>query len=205
MGPAAFHVGMVFARQNRLDQIASPILRTFAREMGDTISLCIRDGSDVIYIDQYEGGGTARAVIQIGSRHPLHCTAAGKVMLAWLWEERIRELLGSGELRGLTSKTIRSVDELLHNLEAVRNAGYATDLEELEDDVCCVAAPIRSSKGETVGAVSLSTVASRLNEGRIKSTGIELVRVANEISRLLGWTGNGNGSMMQAGWDIFYD
>ncbi|WP_011578966.1 MULTISPECIES: IclR family transcriptional regulator [Chelativorans] len=205
MGPQAFHVGMVFARQNRLDQIASPILRTFARGIGDTISLCIRDGSDVIYIDQYEGGGTARAVIQIGSRHPLHCTAAGKAMLAWLWDERIRELLGPNELPAMTSKTIRRVDDLLRDLETVRRNGYATDLEELEDGVCCVASPIRSSAGEIVGAVSLSTVAPRLDPDRIKAVGAELLRVTNEISRLIGWIPNGNDRAAPASWDIFYD
>jgi IclR family acetate operon transcriptional repressor len=204
IGSQAFHVGMVFSRQNRLDQVASPILRTFARGIGDTVSLCIREGADVIYIDQYEGGGTARAVMRIGSRHPVHCTAAGKVMLAWLWEERIRELLGPGELAAPTAKTIRRIDDLLQNLEAVRKLGYATDLEELETGVCCIAAPIRSSAGEIIGAVSLSTIAARLDAARIESVGTELIRITAEISRLLGWARNGNSRMTQ-GLEIFYD
>jgi IclR family acetate operon transcriptional repressor len=187
IGLQAFEVGLAFSKHTRLDQVASPILQRFTQEIGDTVSLCIQEGREVIYVDQYEGSGTARTVMQIGSRQPMYCTAAGKVMLAWLWEVRVRDLLGDEEFARFTEHTLTTVNGVLLDLESVRQRGYATDMQELENGVCCVAAPIRARSGAVVGAISASAVASRMTSDRIKFLGPQLSRVGNEISHRLGW------------------
>ena len=187
IGLEAFEVGLAFSKHMRLDQVAGPIVQRFVHEIGDTVSLCILEGKEVIYVDQYEGSGTARTVMQIGSRQPLYCTAAGKVMLAWLWEERVQDLLGEGELARFTQHTLTTLDQVLQDLESVRQRGYATDLQELENGVCCVAAPIRGRSGAVMGAISASAIELRMTAERIEFLGPQLVKVGNEISHRLGW------------------
>jgi DNA-binding IclR family transcriptional regulator len=206
IGLEAFEVGLAFSKHMRLDQVAGPIVQKFVYEIGDTVSLCILEGKEVIYVDQYEGRSTARTVMQIGSRQPLYCTAAGKVMLAWLWEERVRDLLGSGELVRFTQHTLATPDQVLHELESVRKRGYATDLQELENGVCCVAAPIRGRSGAVIGAISASAIEMRMTAERIEFLGPELTRIANEISHRLGWRSPDQGARGHSDFsDVFGD
>jgi IclR family acetate operon transcriptional repressor len=187
IGVRAFEVGVAFSRQRRLDQIAAPVLKHFANAMGDTVNLSIRAGSDIIYIGQFEGRGLARAAMPIGWRRPLHCTAAGKVILAWLWEERVRELVGPAPLAQFTEKTIATVEDLLDDLEQVRRRGYAFDDQEAEQGVCCIAAPIRADSEQVIASVSVSALVNQMPPERVETLGPELVRVGQEISARLGW------------------
>jgi len=206
IGLGAFEVGLAFSKHMRIDQVAGPIVQRLVHEIGDTVSLCILEGREVIYVDQYEGRGTARTVMRIGSRQPLYCTAAGKVMLAWLWEERVRDLLGEGELFRYTEHTLTTTDQVLHELETVRKRGYATDLQELENGVCCVAAPIRGRSGDVIGAISASAVELRMTPDRIAFLGPELSQVANDISHRLGWRSPDQGNRGHSEFnDIFSD
>lgn len=206
IGLEAFEVGLAFSKHMRLDQVAGPIVQRFVHEIGDTVSLCVLEGKEVIYVDQYEGSGTARTVMQIGSRQPLYCTAAGKVMLAWLWEERVRDLLGEGSLFKFTERTLTTLDQVLLDLEFVRKRGYATDLQELENGVCCVAAPIRARSGTVIGAISASAIELRMNTERIELLGPQLVKVANEISHRLGWRSPDQGNAGHSSFtEIFSD
>ena len=106
----------------------------------------------------------------------------------------MRDLLGEGELVRYTQHTLSTLDEVLHDLEIVRKRGYSTDLQELENGVCCVAAPIRGRSGAVIGAISASAVELRMTADRIDYLGPELTRVAHEISHRLGWRSPDQGS-----------
>ena len=93
---------------------------------------------------------------QIGTRHPTHCTALGKVLLSELADDEVVSLLEPLGLPGLTEHTLTSLGALLAELRHVRQRGYAIDNEERAYGIKCIAAPIHNHAGRIVGAISVS-------------------------------------------------
>ena len=116
-----------------------------------------------------------------GRLTPLHCTANGKVLLAF----------GSGgvpaELRRLTPRTITASDLLRAELGRVRELGHARTVEELEIGLNAVAAPVFGPSGEAVAAVSIAGPAYRLPESGLDALGQSCVATADEVSTRLGY------------------
>ena len=189
LGPKAFQVGAAFTQRLRLHQVAQPVLARLAEELGDPVTLAIRDGADVIYIDQREGRGIMQMASRIGDRLPIHCTAAGKAMAAWLWEGALRDIVGDDPFRKRTDATITTWPDLMAELDGVRKAGYALDREECEAEICCIAAPLRSRDGQVAGAISVSRMSSRFPQDDPSDLAAAIVSAADDISRRLGWTG----------------
>lgn len=93
----------------------------------------------------------------------LHYSSAGKSMLAYMTDERVREIIDTHGLDRRTPKTITDVAELFDRLDAIRDRGYAVNDEEEMEGMRAVGAPIRNEAGEVLGAVSVSGPKSRLN------------------------------------------
>ncbi|WP_420346322.1 IclR family transcriptional regulator [Pelagibius sp.] len=189
VGPRAFQIGSAFTERLRIHQVAQPVLGRLADELGDTVSLGLRDGGEVIFVDQREGRGMIRMAPRLGVRAPLHCTAAGKVLTAWLWEAALRDVLGDRPMERFTESTIASWPALIEELDRVRQQGYAMDLEEYEQQICCLAAPVRGRDGHVVGALSVSRVATRFPHSDPLPFAQRIIAAAEDVSRRLGWTG----------------
>ena len=121
----------------------------------------------------------------VGQLIPLHCTSNGKVLIAFLPEDRQRDLLVQ-PLARFTDSTITDVDLLLKELATVREQGYATAFEELEQGLVAVAAPIRDLSGNVVASLSASGPVYRLERDRIPGIAAAVRTGAAEISRRLG-------------------
>jgi IclR family acetate operon transcriptional repressor len=186
IGARAFEVGAGFLRGLEIDRIAPQVMAQLVEDLGETASLAVRDGRDALYLEQIEGRRRIRMATRVGARLPLHATAAGKVLLAWLWEEKIAALIGPGPYRGLTPRTLTTSGALMADLTAVRRRGYAIDDEEYEPDLRCLAAPIRDIRGDVVAALSLSALASRLPTAELGAAAERLMRAADEITLRLG-------------------
>jgi IclR family KDG regulon transcriptional repressor len=132
----------------------------------------------------------------IGSRAPIHCTAVGKVLLAYQSDERIENFLSPG-LKAYTQNTILSKDKLLEELRKIRRQGYALDNEELEISLFCIASPLRNHLGEVIAAVSISGPKVRLGKGRTKELIQVMVKTGNEISAALGYSEIGRAVMVK--------
>ncbi len=92
---------------------------------------------------------------------PAHCIASGKVLLAYLPLGMLNEILDRKPLEASTEKTITNKGILLKQLETIRLQGYATEFEEYEQGVCCVAAPIRRFDGQIAAALSITSLANK--------------------------------------------
>ena len=118
---------------------------------------------------------------------PIHATALGKSILAFLEPGEARRILTAKPLRRYTDHTFTSVDVLLRNLERkVRLRGYAIDNQETEIGARCVAAPIFDSKGRPLAAISVSGSRSHINGERICEIGRQLKEVSAKVSVRLG-------------------
>jgi DNA-binding IclR family transcriptional regulator len=187
IGSRAFDVGSAFSGAARMNDVARPVMRRLAEELGEGVALGVREGTQAMYVEQFEAKSAVRMTARLGSRMPLHCTAVGKVLVAWLWESRIDEIVGPEPYAQVAEATLTRRADLLRELARVRERGYALDAQEYEADVRCIAAPVRNREGEVVAAVSVSAPAGRLPTAREQVLARPLMLAADEISSRLGW------------------
>ncbi|GAB4363089.1 MAG: IclR family transcriptional regulator [Deltaproteobacteria bacterium] len=187
LGVKCLELGQTFIQQRGMLKQSRAILVELAERAGETSYISILRGNDVVYIDAVEAQSTVRVVSRLGLHMPTHATAAGKALIAFESEEEIRNRFGK-ELHRYTDATHRTVEELLRDLAQVRERGYATDLEEFEPGLRCIAAPVRDYTRKVIGAVSVSGPANRMDDERIgESLAAEVIRAGKELSRRLGY------------------
>jgi IclR family acetate operon transcriptional repressor len=97
-----------------------------------------------------------------GERNPIHCTALGKSLLAYLPERELQTIVDKLPLIKLTPKTITHKKHLLEHLSRVREQGFAVDVEENVTGVVCVAAPIFDPEGRALASISISGPTARM-------------------------------------------
>jgi DNA-binding IclR family transcriptional regulator len=144
----------------------------------------------VVYVDQVTGTRSIVSVSWVGQRTPLHCTSNGKVLLAYASDAERDRLLGA-PLARLTARTITDVRTLRAQLSEIRARGYAQTLEELEEGLNAVAAPVRGMSGDLVAALSVSGPAFRMRAVDLPRIGRLTVDAALAISRRLGYVDRG--------------
>ncbi len=169
-----------------LVRTARPVLEELADRTRETVNLGVLSGDAVVYIDQVTGTRSIVAVSWVGRRTPLHATSNGKVLLAWLDPEELEHLL-AGPLERSTPSTITDAATMRAQLGEIRVRGYAQTLEELEEGLNAVAAPIRRADGEVVAALSVSGPAFRMRPVDLPRVGHVTIEGATAISRRLGY------------------
>jgi DNA-binding IclR family transcriptional regulator len=175
---------------NDLVRAARPILDELAERTTETVNLGVLTGDSVVYVDQITGTRAIVSVSWVGRRTPLHCTSNGKVILAVSTEVERERLLRS-PLTKLTPKTITDVRKLRAQLEEIRVRGYAQTMEELEEGLNAVSAPVRGMNGELVAALSVSGPAFRMRPVDLPRMGKLTAEAARAISRRLGYVERG--------------
>ncbi|TMF71498.1 MAG: IclR family transcriptional regulator, partial [Chloroflexi bacterium] len=144
-----------------LRQVARPVCEALARELGETVTLDVLDGGEIVPVEQATGSTSVMSVNWLGTRSPVHCTASGKVILAF-GPPALRSAVLSRPLERRTEHTITDPAELDAQLREVRDAGFARTFEELELGLNAVAAPVRTAGGDVVAALDISGAAHRL-------------------------------------------
>lgn len=175
---------------NDLVRAARPILDDLAERTHETVNLGVLSGESVVYIDQVTGTRSIVSVSWVGQRTPLHCTSNGKVLLAYATDAE-RERMLSMPLTRLTPRTITDLRKLRAQLAEVRARGYAQTLEELEEGLNAVAAPVRGMSGDVIAALSVSGPAFRMRAVDLPRFGKLTAEAALAVSRRLGYVDRG--------------
>ena len=170
---------------------AHPFLIELSERTKETVHMVILDRSEVLYVDKVDAGqhaGGLRMASMLGSRMPTHCSAVGKVMLAFLPEKRLIEIVREKGLPRRTENTITDFEELKAHLQHIRKRGYALDDEENEKGIKCLAAPIRDQSGKVIAAISISVPGIRIRTDTLLTTYKDQVtETAVNISKKLGY------------------
>lgn len=177
-----FVVGTMDIRQK-----AKSWLSALSQETGQTTHLGILDGNEGVYIEKIEGKQAAIAYSRIGRRLPVHATAIGKVLLAWLGDEELTALLDGYAFTGFTPATLTDRDGLLAALAQTRHNHYALDNEENEPGVRCIAVPVWNHESRVIAALSLSTLTSRVNDDQLAACRQKLMAAGLGLSKALGY------------------
>jgi IclR family acetate operon transcriptional repressor len=172
-----------FARRGGPDvdlaAVSAPTLQSLADRSGETINLAVAGPLGVEHLAQRDSRHFLGGTNWVGRRVPYHCSANGKVLLAF------DAAPVPGELQPLTPRTIVERLRLDAELETVRQRGYATAVDELEPGLAAAAAPVRSPAGEVVGALSISGPTIRMTPPRLGELGALLIAHADELSAVL--------------------
>ncbi|MFC8434130.1 IclR family transcriptional regulator [Streptomyces sp. NPDC057253] len=165
------------------------ICERLADTLGETMNIAVLESHHVINLDQVRGQSAITAQNWVGRLTPMHCTSSGKVLLAHLDPGRLDELVAEAGLPRMTARTLTSRRSLDAELALVREQGYAMTVEEYEEGLNAMAAPVRSSGGEVVAALTASGPAFRLTEERMHELAPLLIEGADELSRRMGYLG----------------
>src|SRR5437868_3685482 len=163
LGMRLLELGNLVKSRISVRELALPLMRELHAATGETANLSVRHDDEIVYVERTSSGRSAMRVVHvIGARAPLHVTAAGKLFLLEEGFARLRDYAKRTGLAQMTRNTLTTLPVLERELERIQRQGWATDAEEAEMGVRCVAAGIRDDVGRLIAALSLSTPADRM-------------------------------------------
>ncbi len=188
LGLKALELSQSYLHQGGLLRRAGPALEGIVQSCHETAYLALLEQRHILYVSAVESDQTVRVVSRLGTRLPAYCTASGKVHMAYLAEAALNKLYPDQELEGFTPRTHTTKDSLRRELEEIAPRGYAIDDEEYEQEIRCVAVPVRDYTQAVVGALSVSGPSFRMTTDRIEIEIAPLMlTVAAELSATLGY------------------
>jgi IclR family transcriptional regulator, acetate operon repressor len=191
VGVQSFVVGQAFRRSRNVVALARPFMRHLMEESGETVNLYIEEGGEAVCMAQVECRQLMRAIARPGGRVKLHCSGAGKAMLAHLSASEVGLVLQAHGLPRATERTLDTPRKLKADLELVRERGYAVDDEEHAPGLRCVAAPIVDEEGRPLAALSVSGPLARIDDAAVGVIGRLVRRAAVTLTEQIGGRASG--------------
>ncbi|MBP1933325.1 IclR family transcriptional regulator [Ammoniphilus resinae] len=179
-----------FLEKNNIRNAALAEMNALLHKYGESVNLGILKDGEITYVEVLEGTHQLRFKDEVGSKAPFHATAMGKVILAYLSDEEMNQLLPEENMDAFTPYTIVDLAELKKQLPVIKSVGYAVDTQEIVLGVKCIAAPIFNMFGKAEAAISLSGTIHRIHDGNIDAISKDVVLAARNISRKMGFAGD---------------
>jgi DNA-binding IclR family transcriptional regulator len=186
LGPKLLELGFMAGRQMSLPRLAREHLEAVAAATGDTVHLGVLDGVRALYLDKIPGRRRIEISSRVGERQPLRSTGLGKALILDEDDARWREIYDYEEREGQRYGV--DLGLWLKRMRDYAERGYAFDLEENEDRIRCVAAPVRDVASKIVAAISVSSAAQYMDDERMERLGDDVRMAALAISKDLGWS-----------------
>jgi IclR family acetate operon transcriptional repressor len=180
-GPAIMRFAHRGGLERHLVELAQPALEAISQATHETVNLSVPTPNGVDHLAQVEGRHFLGAGQWVGRRVDYHCTANGKVFLAFGVAE-----LPPGRLARLTTHTLVSRASLDDDLVRVRRDGFATTVDELEAGLSAIAVPVRGPAGDVIAALSVSGPTLRLTPARVAELTPILAQEARGLEERLG-------------------
>ena len=181
-------IGQMVADHFSIREVAHPFLAGLSEEVGESCCLSIEENQKVLYVDVVENTRSAISIRQkVGGTAPMHCTGSGKLLLTRYSAEQLRAYVDANGLPALTRYTLTTAEDLAYAVDQARENGFATDEEECEIGMRCLAAPIRDASGKVIAALSISGPISRMTRLRCDVELLpRLCEYAREITEKVG-------------------
>lgn len=183
LGPKLLELGYAASQQMHLPRVARPYLEELSAATEDTVHLGVLDGHEALYVDKVPGRRRINIGSRLGERHPIASTGLGKALILDKPEKAWTDFYAPDG--GAVDSAARSL--WMERMRGYAEKGYAFDLEENEDQIRCVAAPIRGVDGKIVAAISVSSAAQYMSDARMAELTQTVTQTADAISADLGW------------------
>jgi DNA-binding IclR family transcriptional regulator len=185
LGPKLLELGFLAQSQTDLIQVARPHLEALSDKTEDTVHLGVIEADQALYLDKTAGKRRIMISSRVGDRQPLTSTGLGKALMLdhpeSYWQTR---LAAEQDTRSAPADFAKIWLERMKDYVAV---GRAYDLEENEDQIRCVAVPVRDASGGIVAAISVSSAAQYMSDERMAALTEQVRTAAHAISHDLGW------------------
>jgi DNA-binding IclR family transcriptional regulator len=193
-----FQLGVSVRNKMSLISVARPFMKSLCESLHETVNIAIFTGQHVVVIDRVKSAETLRANIVVGQRLPAYCTAFGKTFLAAMSHKELDRYLAAQPLEPMTRQTHVDRAALVADLSRIRRDGFAIDNRELDENVRCIAGPIRDESGDVVAALSVSGPVARLKMTRLNTFKRTIIDTTGEISLILGYQADFPGRWVSA-------
>jgi IclR family pca regulon transcriptional regulator len=185
--PRMLDLGFAYLSSLPFWNLAEPVMEALVAEVKESCSAAVLDGTDIVYVLRVPTQKIMRINLGVGSRLPAYCTSMGRMLLAGLPEDELRQRLLESKPVAHTEATVVAVDELLDRIAQVRRQGWSLVDQELEEGLISMAAPIKDRQGQTLAALNISGQANRSNAQVMQDNMLEpLLSASQSISRMLG-------------------
>lgn len=187
LGMSLARLGDLAVANIALTDVAMPELRKLTADLGMTSRLAILDDGYAVVVGRVDAPGAVRFDAALGSRELPHCSAVGKALLAALPRDEARRILEGLTLPRRTPHTIIAVPQLIKELAATAQRGYAIDDEEDNEGVACVGSCVFGHGGQAAGAISVTGLKPRDWRNRVAELAERVQSCASAVSRQLGY------------------
>lgn len=160
--PRILRLGHAYLSATPLPHIVQPLLDRLSEEVGQSASVSVLDGAEVVYVARASQRRVMSINLMAGSRLPAYCASMGRVLLAFLPPDQARSLLEQSPRQKNTPHTLVEVEELMAELQRVRAQGYAVINQELELGLCSIAVPLYDARGRVIAAINIGAPAAQI-------------------------------------------
>jgi IclR family pca regulon transcriptional regulator len=184
--PRILDLGFAYLSSMPIWNRAEPVMEALVQEVQESCSAAVLDATDIVYVLRVPTHKIMRISLGVGSRLPAYCTSMGRLLLADLDDEEIRERLAASPLEAFTRHTVTDIDTLFARIVQARRQGWCLVNQELEEGLVSIAAPIVDRAGRSIAALNISGQANRTSAKVMQDTMLpSLLASAAQISRLL--------------------
>jgi IclR family transcriptional regulator, KDG regulon repressor len=187
LGTRLIELGECAIARLKLSERAESFLRDIANQTGEGAHVTILSGTEMLSVAHVEGRWSLQSLTRTGQRTHIHCTAAGKAVLAFMPEEACDDLIAKLSMARYTPRTLVKPTALKMNLIGVRDAGFAIDDEEFEEGLRCVGAPVFDHRGHVIASISMAAPVFRLRKERVPQVARIVMTAARGLSAELGY------------------
>ncbi len=185
LGLLLAELGTIALSRMGLREKARPIMARLAHETGEVVCLAVLERNRSVYVEVVEGRHGLRLRATVGSVAPLHASATGTILLAYMSDAEVRGLAAETGLPKLTAITVTEIGQLLERLAEIRLRGYSIDVGESEEGLTGLAAPVRGPGGAVEAALVIAGPGARVLADNARRWAPVVVAAANEVSAAL--------------------
>lgn len=180
-------LGVTAFNSSNIIERSKEYMKLLRDEVGESVMIGTLIDDEVVLLEQITGSLDFVFTLKQGMKFNLYSTAPGKVILAFLEQERQKEILGKLQLEAINEYTITDKALLKQELSIIREKGYAADINETVEGVHCIAAPIWDERKDAIACVWTSGPAGRLPKSNIEAIAKQIIECGLSISRNIGY------------------
>ena len=166
-GTDLMKLGLHIINSDRMHQLAIPHIQRLALKSGHTAHLAVPNNGSILIVEVVDSPNPLMVSKRPGVQAQLHCSAGGKVFLAFLYYDNLELILEEHPMERHTEYTITDINELREELKKIEALGYAVDEREYNKDVRCLAVPVRDNRGVVIASVGVTAPAVTFPKSQI--------------------------------------
>ncbi|MDB5750487.1 MAG: transcriptional regulator, IclR family [Ramlibacter sp.] len=184
--PRILDLGFAYLSSMPMWNVAEPLMEALVEQVHESCSAGVLEGTDIIYVLRVSTRKIMRNSLGVGSRLPAYCTSMGRVLLAGLPDEEVKERLRATAREARTRHTLTDVAALLAKVQQARRQGWCLVNQELEEGLVSMAAPVLNRAGRAIASINISGQANRTPPRQMQEAMLPQLReAARQISQRL--------------------